>query len=313
MMRKRPNFFIIGAPKCGTTSLYDYLGNHHQVSMASTKEPHYFASDLHLTRNIDDETAYFDLFRNAGEEHLAIGEASTMYLYSGVALARIKAFAPEARLVAMVRNPLEMAPALHAELLRTFDEDVVDFGAAWALQSERANGRFIPARCREPALLQYGSICRLGQQIARLNETFPPTQRHIILFDDFKRDTAAVYRALLNFLGLEDDGRVEFGRRNQNASYRSRPMGLLLRRTPRRLTAGYRFLQRRLGIQPLRIRQRLMQLNLQHARRASLDPGLRAELVEYFADDIALLARTLQRPLDHWLSSEPAAAAYDHL
>ena len=104
---RRPNFFIVGAPKCGTTAMTTYLRDHPQIFMPLQKEPHYFAEDYPIFREVWTEKQYLHLFRSADSSHLAVGEASVWYLYSDHALPRIKAFAPDARIIVQVRNPVD--------------------------------------------------------------------------------------------------------------------------------------------------------------------------------------------------------------
>ena len=112
---RKPNFFIIGAPKCGTTSLSAWLGDNPQIFMSSMKEPHFFNSDDRQAVRTFDE--YEALFRGATEEHVAIGEASVWYLSSAEAVSAILRYQPEAKFIVMVRNPIDMAPTLNGEML----------------------------------------------------------------------------------------------------------------------------------------------------------------------------------------------------
>src|SRR5215208_1272534 len=108
-MPRRPNLFIIGAPKSGTTSLHRYLQEHPQIYMSRTKEPGYFAPDVEgsrsdlLFKHPDAEPEYLALFANATNQKW-VGESSTTYLMSRRAPSLIDDFAPDARLIAMVRN-----------------------------------------------------------------------------------------------------------------------------------------------------------------------------------------------------------------
>src|SRR5438093_1590857 len=102
-----PTFFIVGAPRCGTTALYTYLRQHPDLFLPENKEPHFFGSDLYhpgFVRNLDE---YLSLFLEAGNKKRA-GEASVWYLYSRNAAAEIMAFCPSARIIAMLRNPVDM-------------------------------------------------------------------------------------------------------------------------------------------------------------------------------------------------------------
>src|SRR5580658_6173851 len=118
-MRGKPNFFILGAPKCGTTSLAAWLGRHLAIFIPATKEPNFFNTDdnreaIYGVATLD---AYEALFAAATAAQPAIGEASAFYLSSAVAVANILRYQPNARFIVMLCNPIDMAPALHAELL----------------------------------------------------------------------------------------------------------------------------------------------------------------------------------------------------
>ena len=135
-----PDFFIIGAPKCGTNALYSYLGGHPHVFMPALKEPQYFCHDfpgLAQVRNQDDYTRLFEV-APAGA---VLGEASVWYLYSEVAVPAIRAANPATKLIVILRNPIDAAYSLHTQFLRSLKETEDDFEAAWNLQEPRHHGR----------------------------------------------------------------------------------------------------------------------------------------------------------------------------
>lgn len=266
------------------------------------KEPHYFCSDFDYyhapgRRTIDH---YLGLYSEATDDHLAIGEASVWYLYSQAAAAEIVRFDPEARVVVMVRNPLEMVPSLHGQLLYAVDEDERDVARAWALQGERAAGRSLPERVRVAEFLQYGEACRLGAQMERLLGVIPREQVLPIVFDDFRADPGAVYRDTLAFLGVPDDGRREFPRINPNTVHRAPAVAKLTQRPPGVALAAARAVKRVTGIKQLGILNRIRARNRVVAERAPLDPAFLDLLADHFRDDVALLGRLLQRDLSHW-------------
>ena len=237
---KRPNFFIVGAPKCGTTALSEYLRGHPRVFVSQPKEPHYFSSDFdyYYAPGQWRLEHYLRLFDDAGEEHLAVGEASVWYLYSREAAAGIRAFDADARLIVMVRNPVDMVPSLHSQMSYMLDETEPDAEAAWRLQESRREGVGVPESCRVPEFLQYGDAAKLGEQTRRLLEVVPREQVKIIVFDDLKRDAGAVYAEALAFLDVPDDGRREFAPVNQNKTHRARWLATLTQRPPRPLVAA---------------------------------------------------------------------------
>jgi len=300
----RPNFFIVGAPKCGTTALRQYLSAHPGTFFCEPKEPHYFATDFPSHRYVTTEENYIRLFDRAPADCPIIGEASSWYLYSREALANIARFDPNARIIAMLRNPIEMTPSLHAQLLRDFAESEPDLRRAWDLQEERRDPSRLPKNRNtryDPRTFLYRDACKLGEQVDRLLQVFPGDQVKIILFDDFSRDTQNVYESVLAFLGLPPDGRAEFPKANVRRDYRSRRAGRLLFQT---WSAASR-LKSRLGIlTTFGLFKRLERFTMETREPVEPDPEFRKHLAAAFRSDIESLSRTLGRDLSHW-SEEP--------
>ncbi len=303
-MSRRPNFFIVGAPKCGTTAMTTYLRDHPQIFMPLQKEPHYFAEDYPIFREVWTEKQYLHLFRSADSSHLAVGEASVWYLYSDHALPRIKAFAPDARIIVQVRNPVDLVYSYHSQALRALNEDVDDFWSAWQLQSERRAGRHIPPTCRMPQLLQYEAHGQLGTYVRRLLTIFPAEQVHVVVFDDLVADSRRVYCDTLAFLGVPDDGRLTFRRVNEHMAVRSQRVARVLQRPPRLVRWAIR--QRtRLGIRPMGLLKQARLANWQAAQRAPMPPDVRRELIAVFSAEIDLLEQLLHRDLSQWREVNP--------
>jgi hypothetical protein len=297
----RPNFFIAGAPKCGTTALYRYLQPHPNIFLPEIKEPHFFAKDLGSYPRIKTAEDYSALFADAGERHLRVGEASVYYLRSTVAIPAIRAFNPEARIIAMFRNPVDMVYSLHSQLLYVAEENVADFETAWRLQERRSRGLDLPPRIRSPLLVQYADIGRFGTQTQRLLSCFPAEQVRIILYDDFAASPRRVYDEVIAFLGVPHDQRAEFPKINENKSARLAWLRRFSRKPPPVLREAIRSLKRAVGGEGLSAaKKKLVALNTSRERRAPLAPELRAELVAAFRDEVALLSRLLGRDLSHW-------------
>jgi hypothetical protein len=289
---KPPNFFIIGAPKCGTTSLAAWLAEHPSIFMSPAKEPHFFNTDD--KRSTTSRASYEALFRDARADHIAVGEASVWYLYSAEAVRNIKAYAPDAKFIVMLRNPIDMAPALHEELIFTGFEDVEDFAVAWDLQDARKQGRRIPKLCWEPRRLLYGEACRLGTQVDRLLTQIEPERLLTIFLDDVQDDVRKQYLRILDFLQVPDDGRLTFPNHNP-AKERRWPL------LPRVAVAAVE-LKRKLGIERgLGIWRHIDAANRVNRERSPLRRETRERLVGYFGAEIALLAKLLRRDLRHWV------------
>jgi hypothetical protein len=294
-MNRRPDFFIVGAPKCGTTSLAAWLAEHPRIYISPVKEPHHFNTDdnylLTPTRKL-----YERLFAGATDAHQALGEASVWYLYSTVAIPNILAYNPGARFIVCLRNPVEMAYSLHEQQVVAGNEDVTAFEAAWRLQEHRLRGEKVSRWCKEPRHLAYGPACALGFQIERLFERAGRDRVLPLLLDDVKADARRAYLRVLAFLGVDDDGRVEFPAHNPA---KERPSPLL-----RKLVLAAGRLKRKLGIyRGLGVLNAIDRQNLRHRPRVPMDPKLRRELQGYFAPEVKKLGSLLDRDLSAWLDA----------
>ncbi|MEM8948486.1 MAG: sulfotransferase [Pseudomonadota bacterium] len=198
--RRFPDFYILGAPKAGTSSLAQYLDEHPGIFVSKPKEPRFFAEDFD-DREIADERAYLELF-DAADEDAILGEATTDYLVSEVAVDRILAKRPDAKFIVMLRNPIHMVPAMHAQERKNGYETVADPAKAWALLAERKAGRHIPSLCNEPKRLFYDDRCRLGEQMERLKSKVAEDRLLVIFMEDFAADTERVYREAQSFIGI---------------------------------------------------------------------------------------------------------------
>jgi hypothetical protein len=303
---KRPHFFIAGAPRSGTTALYKYLGEHPNIFLPEIKELHYFASDFPgiqkiLFKSLDE---YLKMFAGAGPQHLAVGEISPLYYYSQVALKKINNFDPSARIILILRNPVDFVESIHQLNLALLREYESDLEKAWELQGPRRLGKMIPNGCRQPELVLYGDLGHFGKHVERLFKIFPKEQVLVILFDDFSADPRASYEAILSFLGLASDGRVDFPPVNANYQANSRLLTQLIH-PPQ---AIYRIFMKAIslfGVDFMKnislMYNKVEMFNARRAPRPPMDPTLRAKLRSYFRDDIQKLAGLIDRDLSTWL------------
>jgi hypothetical protein len=271
--------------------------------MPRVKEPHFFATDLKPYPLIQTAEAYAALFAERSPAHVAVGEASVYYLRSTAAIPNIRAFNPDARIIAMFRNPVDMVYALHAQLHYVSEEPVADFEAAWRLQARRAQGLDLPRRSRGSFLLQYREFGRFGTQVERLLATFPAAQVKLVVYEDFAASPERVYDEVIQFLGLPRDSRTEFPRINDSKRARVTWLKDLLRKPPPLLHHTVRGLKRAVGRGPIEaVKRGLVARNTIAERRRPLSPAFRSELVEEFRGEVMLLGRHLGRDLSHWLS-----------
>ncbi len=284
----RPNFFIVGAPKCGTTAWYEYLRSHPDIYLPAAKEPHYFCTDLPGFRWVQSESRYLELFAPAHSAR-AIGEASVQYLYSAQAAINIAAFDPRAKILIFLRQPAPFLHAYHQQLLRNLDEDVTDFARAWRLCAA-PGARTVPRTCREPRLLDYRAAARFSEQVARYLRVFSPAQVMLVEFEQWTRQPRATYLEVLAFLGVADDGRREFPRINAARSLASTRVARFTQRPPDWALALARALRTALGRERLGAARLLQRANSRPAPASAMPAELEAEIEAYFREDQRALA-----------------------
>ena len=299
-----PNFFIVGAPKCGTTALHAYLAQHPDVFMSDPKEPHYFGSDLDFRyRRRPSEEQYRSYFADARDRR-RIGEASVWYLYSECAADEIGEAVPDARIIVMLRDPVEMIPSLHSQFVYNGHEDL-GLAEALAAEEDRSAGRRIPPHANFPRGLLYRQVATYAPQVARYVDRFGRERVHVIVYDDFKADVAGAYRQTLAFLNVDPDHLPEFA--VVNASKRSRNM--LLRRALNDPPEWLRKAARRVA--PPGVRRRLyrsaVNLNTEAAERDALTGEAAERLRREMRGANRELEAVLGRGLPAWLPAGESA------
>jgi len=273
------------------------------VFISTPKEPHYFALDLPAYRYVSDWPGYLRLFDHAEQSQPARGEGSVFYLYSERAARHIRECIPDARLIVMLRNPLDLAVSMHAQALLTGDENIPAFEQAWALCGERRRGVYKPPGCRDVKVLLYDELPLLGRQLQRLLSAFPEQQVGWWFYEDFAASTGEVYRQVLEFLGVPDDGRCEFPRVNERKRARSRWLTRFTRKTPEPLVNVAMRLKGPLGLQRWGILDGLRSLNEVPAKPVTIPAGLAARMRDHFESDVELLQQITGRDLSNWLES----------
>lgn len=279
-MTRRPNFFVVGAPKSGTTALFEYLERHPDVFVPIEKEPHYFAPDrFEHTGRTYSEAEYLAMFAGARDQK-RVGEASTLYLSSEVAPAAIHAFDPRAKIVACVRNPLETVWGLHLQTVY--------------------NGRFVVGDPTLPlAAARYEFIGRYATQLERWFARFGREGVHVVVFDDFKRDARREYARVLEFLELGAEHVPELPVVNEYKELRLRSLKTLADRAPRPVSALVRALPRPIYRGLMR---RVERLYSRPAKRPAMPDELREHLRASLRPEIERLSALLERDLSAWLS-----------
>ena len=296
----KPNFFIVGAPKSGTTSLYSYLKKHPNVFLAK-KEIYYFCHDLTFRYPNMRESIYLSYFHDARTQK-AIGDSSVYYLRSPGAAEKIKAFNPEAKIIIMLRNPVQMAYSLHSEHVFNGDDPIESFEDALNAESSRMAGALIPAYYRCPLeSMFYTTIAKYYEQVLRYKTVFGDDKVHIILFDDFQSNTELEYKKVLKFLELEEIMPDTFEVVNPNKGPRSRALLAFLVHPPEFIKSLGRFFFPHHTKRRDWLIDKLWNLNMKFKPRNPLTKELKQRLVDIYKDDIEKLGKFLNRDLSDWL------------
>ncbi|CAN5470139.1 sulfotransferase [soil metagenome] len=308
---RKPDIFLVGAARCGTTSMYRYLGQHPQVFAPHKKEPCHFATDLDSGSYQDsryfirDRAEYLGLFAPAKTDQTVL-DGSVWHLYSRVAAQEIARFAPDGRILIMLRNPLDMMYSWHARRVMAGAEDVTDFEVALAAEPERKAGRRIPpASFLLPALF-YREVASFSEQVERYRASFPAERICIVIFDDFQRDTLGTYRDVLRFLGLRDDFQPSLEVGNPSKTVRSPVLRDVLR-NPRLHSFSNRLVPAPVWRRVRPLFKGIHEMNRRDESRAAMDIELRRRLEREFEPEVQRLGELVGRNLAAlWFARERA-------
>jgi hypothetical protein len=271
MAGRLPTFVIVGAMRSGTTALARHLGAHPDVFMAEEKEIHFF--DRHWARGQD---WYRGRFVRASGERM-VGEATPAYLYHPEVPARMAEVLPEARLIAILRNPVDRAYS-HYWLQRGLGRERRGF--AEAIEEEEREGPVLEAD------FAYLGCSRYLPQLQRMGRYFARASLLVLVFEELQRDPGTLYRTACRFLGIDPEyAPSDLGRlMNPYRDYRSLRLRLYTRSPP-----------------PTVLKRALARLNtVRGSSYPPLDPVLREELSSRFAGPNAALAEWLGRDLSVW-------------
>lgn len=207
------NFFIVGYPKAGTTTLHNFLKEHPQIFLPTYKETKFFATDLQRESDSFHGGEAFAPFRTIEEYHglyaargqaEAIGDVTPQYIYSQESAEKIYQYNPSAKIVIVIREPVAFLRSLHSEFLARLNEEEEDLFSAMELETSRRQGKHIPATVRVPSYLYYSNWMDYTAAIKRYTSVFPPDQVKIVLFDDLVANEVEVAKEVMRFLNVDD-------------------------------------------------------------------------------------------------------------
>lgn len=297
----RPNLFIVGAQKSGTSALAGWLSQHSQVCMSFPKEPGFLAFGESGYPFLDgygnaapasqyvvsDERAYINLFSHATPQQSVVGEASTWYFALPGTAQKIKSYSPGAKIIVILRNPVDRAYSAWCHARSDQMEPYEKFFEALAVESQRGEVEF---------LLRYKRMGLYSQALAEYQAIFPTTQLLVLFYDDLRADPLSTWLEICTFLAIDATEKPIFERKyNRSGQPRYRLLHNLLR--------SYRFKRFIRSFLPHRVaislKQRVDNVNLETFPK--IDSASRSELREYYRQDIETLSHLTKRELSTWL------------
>lgn len=296
-----PNFLIIGAAKAGTTALYEYLRQHPQIYMSPVKETNFFAlegekvdfrgpgdQEAINSFSITDLESYILQFQGVSNE-IAIGEASPLYLYSSKAPERIKFYIPHAKLIAILRHPVERAYSSFLHLGRDGREPLIDF--AQALREEKAR-----IENNWEHIWHYQQMGFYYTQLKRYYDIFDRSQIKVYLYEDFKTRPFSILQDIFRFLGVDETFIPDMSiKANVSGIPKKKVMHDFLTKPNPIKTILKPFF-------PARLRQRIVtDLKNRNLVKPELSPEIRKQLIQMYREEILKLQDLIQRDLSKWL------------
>lgn len=294
-----PDFFIVGAPKCGTTALHEYLSTHPEIFLPEEKEIYYFGKDLIFLSKRKSLDEYHNLYSHCPSS-LKKGDTTATNLVSEEAAKEIYALNPDAKIIIMLRNPVDMIESLHSESVFNLNEPEKNLEKALALEEERKNGKKLPERLTCPVQsLLYRHIATFAPQVKRYLEVFGKENVLIVLLDELKADPNAVHKRVTEHLGLPFYPLPQYEQVNPNKINRSEWLKGVLKYMPSGLKQASRII---IPNKPLRKKLflKLNSVNTKPVKRQPMSRQLRQELNDFFKEDIEKLEKLITKDLSHW-------------
>lgn len=281
---KKPNTFLAGFSKCGTTSLASYLDTHPDIYVSKPKEPDWFLLGSKKSRFNSENEYLRSCFTD--EDYKITIDANVACMFFENPILRILDFNPDAKFVIMVRNPVDAARSLFLHFKSRFEENADFFKEAWKLQSKRANGESLPPNPpTHKKMLQYGEIYKFGKRIEWLFSEVDPNRVYVIKLSDLKKEPEKTYKKTLDFLDVQRVVNTDFPKKNKASKKRFQFIYKLIRQATS--------IKQKIGIPYLNTGffSKLHNLNSKKHERGALNESFRRELEEHFKEDAEKLEK----------------------
>jgi hypothetical protein len=301
MNNRIPNLFIVGAQKCGTTAVAEYMRSHPEIFVPLQKEPWFWGADLDRNFKKIDRTYYESMYEGAGAAKYLL-DASPLYIKSASFIHEIQAEVDNPKIIVMLRNPIELVYSLFFQLKYNREENAKDFSIALSLQENRKNN---PALTREflfPINAQYIEIGKNCQQVIALIEVFGRKNVHIVLFDDFKEDSSREYKKILKFLELPELEPESYKIVNPHKVSRTKSLNKLATSPPKWMgSLSSIFFSKETR---WKIRQYIKNKNTIYTTREKMAVETKNYLAQAFREETESLSTLLDRDLSHWVDGK---------
>ena len=300
-----PNFCIIGAAKSGTTSLYQYLKQHPQIYMSPVKEPRFFGLEGEIPNfqgPRDEQTnrvlkcnleEYQSLFREVANE-TAIGEASPWYLYLEKAPLQMRHHIPDAKLIVMLRNPVDRAYSSFLHQFQRGAEPLNNFSQALLDEERRIRQNWRP-------IWHYKQLGFYHQQLSRYLKVFDRQQIRVYLYEDFCNEPLSLLQNIFDFLNVDDTFTPDVSRKYNVTRVPPNQTLRTLMNKPNPIKLAIKSLLPDKLCQSLKANFSGVGNYTAKSIKPKLAPEVRSQLIEEYRDDIFKLQDLIHKDLSHWL------------
>ena len=315
---KKTDFFIVGAPKCGTTALHSHLSKHPNIFMLP-KELHFFGSDIGFNRskqkqlqnifnvpklnkevNQIDQSCYLNLLQPATPQQVC-GEASVWYLYSKKAAGEIHQFNPYSKIIIILRDPKAMIPSLHSQFIFDGDELITKINKALLKDINRINKNKNLKSCNfKNNRPEYINSVLYYEQVKRYISIFGKNQVLVLFHDEMKTNFTGFYHSVLNFLNIPTDFLPSNEQINKNRHIKSPLLNKICRKPPKWLIKSGKLI---FPCKSLRrkLHKSIKSVNVSEQPRSEISEELKDLIIKNIKDDVFMLSELLHKDLSKWL------------
>ena len=281
-----PNLYILGFPKCGTTSLANWIGQHPSIFVPEVKEPHHFNTDQNYVKT-PNRSDYLSFYDNSDQFSFTV-DASVYYAYSDAAIKSILSENQQAKFIICLRNPSTMMPSLFLQQRRAGMETFETFDEMWSLHDDRLASGVFPPGATDPIHVDYKTTCSIGSRVSDLMQIIPQDQLICVTLEEMEINPLGVLKAVWAFLGVAGDVPIDTQHLNKARSRKFPVIGSAIRVAAK--------VRKRLGITiSFGILTTLDEFFMKPAKVEHLSENIRDEIDHFSNTQIKILNKALER------------------